>query len=299
MRPYSLIPLLFASALMTGPSAAQMKSAEKDALAQSLEATYNTWAKAVREKNAEIWQSVTASYTKMIIRNTVVSQKLKFPDAFFATPMKPPAIDNLIFLGAQAAGMTAQAVYFGRVDFQIEEQAAEIPENILVLRFIKEAEQWKFDTTRVMSLAGMGDLEKDIRAGNYEFLKDEAFTPPGIVPKTPKACAKPERIAHLQLMSIGYETEVIINGNSRHFVANNTTSELILGGLKNGSNAITFRTRAAPRAAGEEAPKKEFGIRIVTVDDHAMKDPVEVFQYQPEEGKPAPSSFKAYIRGQR
>jgi len=292
---YLLISLL--SVALSGPLIAELKSADRDELATTLEKVYLKWRKAIQEKDAKAWLATTARYTKVSIRNTVVSQKLKFPDAFFDSPIKPPKIDNLTFLGAKAAGQTAQAVFYGKIDFELEDQEDELPNGLLVLRFIKEGSAWKFDTTRMMGFAGMEDLETQIKAGDYSFLEDEAFSPPGMVPNVPKECRYPDKIAHLQLLSIGYDTEVVINGNSTHFVSNNKVSELIIGGLNGGANQLRFRTRPSPRLAGEEAPEREFGIRVVTVDDHAMRDPVEVFKYEPEEGKPAPASFKAFIRG--
>lgn len=293
----AVISVIFTAFASQAP--ADMQSAERDDLAKSLEATYLKWRTAVLEKDIETWHGVTASYTKMNIRNTIVSQRLNFPDAFFKTPLSPPAIENLTFLGANAAGQTAQAVYFGKVDFELTDEDVEVPETLLVLRFIKEGADWKFDTTRMMGLAGMDDLEKQIRSGDYSFLNDEAFTPPGNVPPVPQPCKRPDKIAHLQLLSIGYDTEVTINGGSRHFVSNNKANQLIIGGLSGGSNEIKFRTRPSPRMSGDEEVPREFGIRIVTVDDQGIKDPVEVFKYEPEEGKPAPASFKAYVRGRQ
>ncbi len=285
----SLAPVFAFATILAVPNVGKASD-----LREPLEGLYKRWRTAILKKDATEWFKVTSNYSKRIIRNTIVSQKRKFPDALFDAPVRPPSIDGLKFLGAQAVGRTAQAVYYGKVSFSLAEESSDLPPNLLVLRFIKDGAEWKFDTTRMVALASVPEIRKDIEKGDYSFLEDEAFSPPGTVAPLPRECPRPERIAHLQVVSVGYETAITINGQSRHMIADTASSELIIGGLRAGLNQLQIRTRPAMKIAGQEQPPKRFEIRIFTVDDKASQKPVEVFSYKPKE---VPSSYQAHVRG--
>ncbi len=298
---YSRTFLLFSlvSLVSTSPVKADDEAPADDPLRSELEGIYAEWKQAVTDRDAAHWEKVTAAYTRMNIRNTIVSQKLAFPDALFESPVRPPALEGLKFLDARAVKRTAQAIYFGRINFGLEPAMepgtapTAIPENLLVLRFIRE-DTWKFDTTRLLSLEGADEVKKQIADGDYSFLEDETFTPPGEVPAVPRPCAVPERIGHLQVVALGYETEITINNGSKHLIADTASAELIIGGLKSGPNRIVIRTRPIPSIAGEEEIEKEFQLRILSLDDHAQKEPIEVFKYTPTT---VPPLYEAHVRG--
>ncbi len=297
-RSRTLPLLLLLSLGFHAPARADEKEPAADDLRAELEGVYQSWKEAVTTRDPKTWEAVTAAYTRMNIRNTIVSQKLAFPDALFDSPVRPPSLEGLKFLDARAVGPTAQAVYFGKIDFGLKPALAdagpeEIPENLLVLRFIRE-DKWKFDTTRLLSLEGADDVKAQIAAGDYSFLDDETLTPPGEVPPIPKACAVPERIGHLHVVSIGYETKITINRGSTHLIADTAAGELIIGGLKNGPNHIAIETRALPTVAGEEALEKNFEVRILSLDDRAQKEPSEIFKYKPAK---VPPRYEAQARG--
>lgn len=295
-RPFLLLALIALGSPV--PARAADEAPADDTLRPELEGVYQTWKEAVTARDPKTWERVTAAYTRMNIRNTIVSQKLTFPDALFDSPVRPPLLEGLKFLDARAVKRTAQAVYFGKIDFGLKPSLAdagpeEIPENLLVLRFILE-DKWKFDTTRLLSLEGADDVKRQIADGDYSFLDDESFTPPGEVPPVPKPCPLPERIGHLQVVAIGYESEITINRGSTHIIADTAANELIIGGLKNGSNHIVINTRPLPTVAGEEALRKEFEVRILGLDDRGQKKPIEIFKYKPETVTP---HYEAYVRG--
>ena len=158
-----------------------------DGLRGEFEKIYTTWRTAILEKDAQTWAKVTSTLAKRTIRNTIVSQRREFPKAFFESPVRPPSIKGLTFLGADAVGVTAQAVYHGKIDFGLTKQGeVDLPSNMLVLLFIKEGTDWKFDRTRMVNLGGLPDVKRSIEKGDYSFLKEDRFTPPGVTPPLPK-----------------------------------------------------------------------------------------------------------------
>src|SRR6476659_5601360 len=132
-------------------SAIALRAADSE-VRQELEHTYSAWRSALAARDLQGWARVTASYRQMATRNLIVSQKQLFPDALFNLPMRPPETATLRYLGTKVVGNTAHVAYFGKVDLGLVDPA-EIPDNVLILKFIKEATGWKFDTSRLLNLS--------------------------------------------------------------------------------------------------------------------------------------------------
>ena len=290
----ALLSCLF-STLVSAEEAAPNKA--NDELGEELESIYLRWRKAIETKDIKEWVASSTRYSRVNIRNAIVSRKMKFPDAFFENPMRPPALEKLKHIHSIAVGDTAQSVYFGRVDFQLTPGDFNIPNSLFVLRFLKEADGWRFDSTQLMSMANMPDLEKKIIGGDYSFLDDDIFIPPGVAPKVPEQCPIPQVAGHFELVSIGYETSFSVNGYPQPSIANNGGSHIILGGLKSGFNKIEVSTRKIAPPVMEDGTRADslLEIRIFALRGNIDDEVSELlYEFKPKTVKP---KFMVQIRG--
>ncbi|MEM0895617.1 MAG: hypothetical protein AAGJ79_01935 [Verrucomicrobiota bacterium] len=273
------------------------ESQANDTLGKELETIYLAWKDSIETGNVEKWVANSTRFSRRSIRNAIVSRKMDFPEAFFENPIRPPSLIGLKFIHALAVGETAQAVYFGRADFQLSDSSADVPNSLLVLRFLKETDGWKFDSTQLLSLAGMTDLEAKIRAGDYAFLDDDLFIPPGQGPEIPELCPIPEVAGHFDLVSIGYETTVYVNDFAQPSIANNGGSHILLGGLKRGFNKIVIRSKEVPPPVAEDGTRPEslleFNIYAIR-DSGGTQKSERLFRYAPDK---VTGNFMMQIRG--
>jgi len=272
---------------MTSASA-DVKPTEEE-LEKTLVATYTAWRNAMLKGDYATWAKHTSSYRRVITRNNIVSQKLRFPNALFEVPMKPAAIDGMKPIQARALGVTSQLVYYGRIDVGVDPpEGQEIPESLLILKFIKEDTQWKFNTLSLLNLSGAKEITDKIKAKDYSFLDKGNFVPPGWVPPTPKECPVPDYVAQIQITSFGYHTEVIINGVSSHRVSDNATSALIIGGLKASPNKVTVTSTpiGKPKGDAEDIPDK-VEVSVFAVPNEAGAKPHKSWSYKPAKVPPA------------
>jgi hypothetical protein len=255
-------------------------------LRRDLERAYSQWRGAIAAHDLTGWKNATAGYRQAVTRNMIVSQKQPFPEALFTLPLRPPETNTLKLVKTAAKGATANLIYFGKVDLGISE-ASEIPENLLVLKFIKDQDKWKFDTTRVINLAGAPDIRAELKnSGNSGFLNETELVPTGVVPTTPPPCQMRDHIGVLEITSIGYSTDAKVNGFEVGNVTDNVEQHLIIGGLKSGDNALFLSVKPTPIPEGE---KREIEISAVVLTGDESKPSFRVFAWKPE-ATPQPSS---------
>jgi hypothetical protein len=278
-RQFPLVPCLLLAAI--SPLAAEPEVPQKPLQATLIE-TYQGWRTSMIEADYQAWQKYTANYRRAVTRNNIVSQKLKFPQALFAVPMKPPSIDGLDPIQARAVGPTGQLVYYGQIDIGLElPEGAVLPDNLLILKFIKDGSQWRFNTLSMLNLKGAAGIEKQIASKDYSFLNSGNFVPPGYVPLVPKECPVPAYVGQIQITSFGYDTEVTINGVSSHKVSDTATSELVIGGLKTSPNSVAITSRPIqPKDSDDPADA-----------DIPKKLEITVFAVPSKEGSPAHKSW--------
>jgi hypothetical protein len=217
----------------------------------------------MNEGDTKLWQQTTAQYRQIGMRNIIVSQKKKWPDALFEALVSPPDVSAMTLARATENRATAQLVYYGKADFGIGIEPEEIPDGLLLLMFVKEKSGWKFNTSRFMSLAESEDIAKRAKGGDFSFLDAPELQPPGNVPPLPKLCPIPELVGYVEIVSFGYETQLTVNSRSEHTVIDNVQSGLIIGGLKVGVNPIKVEVRplpVAPDAPGGGKRHFEFSI---------------------------------------
>ncbi len=269
----------------------QALHAEDTDLRRELEHTYSLWRNAIAAHDISGWQRSTASYRQALTRNLIVSQKQPFPDALFAIPMRPPETSTLRMVKVAAKGATAHLMFFGKVDLGITE-ASEVPENLLILKFIKDKEAWKFDTTRVVNLSGAPEIRAELKNNaSSPYLNEPELNPTGVVPPTPAPCTIPDRIGVLQIASVGYETRAIVNGFEVATVTDNLEQHLVIGGLKDGENPLKLQFKAT--ALPEDVPRQlQINALVLTGDE--SKPTIRVYTWKPE-GNTTPETLDQII----
>jgi hypothetical protein len=277
--PMNPLRLLVLAALIIGAGTSTLLGQDPE-LRRTLERAYGGWKQALIAQDLTRWQQHTAAHRQMATRNLIVSQKQEFPHALFAIPVRPPEIATLRFLGLAEKGNTANLAYFGKVDLGLVDPA-EVPESLLVLKFVRESTGWKFDTTMVFNLAGAPpSIQATLKnGGQANFLSEPAFAPTGDVPPVPKACPAPDRIGVLQIASFGYATRATVNGFEVAVVQDNAEEHLVIGGLKNGDNPMVVETRQVPIPEGAER-SLEINAMILTGDQ--KRPTIEVFSWKPD-----------------
>jgi hypothetical protein len=265
--------------------------ADDATLRRELDRAYSSWRDALVTRSFSGWQQATAASRQVITRNLIVSQQQPCPSALFALPMKPPETTTLRFVKVQAEGDTAHLVYFGKVDIGIADPA-EIPDNVLLLKFIKETTGWKFDTTRLINLAPVPEVRAALgNGGSSAFLNEPEFLPTGKIPSVPKACPVPDRIGVLQVASFGYQTQAQVNGFEVASVENNAEEHIIIGGLRDGENPLTLSVKTLPIPPGDE---RSLEVNAIVLTGKQERPTITVFSWKPE-SKTVPEEVKLLI----
>ena len=285
-----LVSILLVLAIIGPALKAQEPRSSK--VTETLKAVFGDWTKAMKEKDLSLWQKSTAKFRQIGMRNMIVSQKNKWPEALFEGPVKPPNLSSMKMAKTMINGSTAQLVYFGKADFGISEDV-KAPEGLLFLMFIKENNDWKFSTSRFMNLSNAEEISTSAQSGDFNFLDSPQFKPPGKVPPIPKLCPLPEMVGYLEIVSIGYETKVNVAERSKHMVINNVHKGLIIGGLKKGINPIFIETRPLNKKKGQES-KTHFEINVYRETDQERKPLKLIYGSGP---KKDPGNFRIIVRG--
>ncbi len=268
-------------------------SADETTLRRDLEKAFSEWRSAIATHNLAGWQQTTASSRQLLTRNLIVSQKQPFPQALFEFPLHAPETSTLRFIKAEEKGATANLIYFGKADLGIPDPG-EIPEMLVMLKFINESGRWKFDTVKLINLTSAPEILATLKNGNANAaLNMPEFSPSGIVPPTPKACPVPDHTAALQITSLGYATSATVNGFAMPVVRDAAEQHLIIGGLKDGENNLTLEIKPTPVAEGSA---RHFEVNAIVITGDAKKPSIRVFNWKPE-GETAPefSEKKIYV----
>jgi len=254
------------------------------ALRATLERAYENWRDAVIRKDARAWAAAITRYRQSVIRNSIVSERRSFPEDVFSNDLRPPALNGLRLLEAQAVRDTAHLVFFGRIDLGQDPEL--VKEDILKLKFLRDNGQWKFDSNRITSLKNAPDVLKTLREGGHpDFLDLPEYTPPGKAPPVPPLCRVPDYKAGYKLQSFGYATVISMNGFDYDVVQDGVAQEIIIGGLVNGHNEITLKITSVPVPKGAKATLE---LRLYRLSQDPSQPGREVLRWKaPESGAPA------------
>ncbi|MEM7146287.1 MAG: hypothetical protein AAF591_14205 [Verrucomicrobiota bacterium] len=278
-----LIPITAATAAFFALSSLLAADDLKNSLRQDLERVYGRWRSSILTQNFERWRETTASYRQVITRNAILSRKQPFPASIFQLPIAPPALEGLQLLKFDIKNKTAVAVYYGPVDFNIE--VDDIPNNLIILRFVYEDGEWRYDNSRYINLAGAEHIREEIANNELDFLDEEDFAPLDAVPPTGQLCPEPAFAAHLHLVSVGYRTTAQINDFYEIEVAQNGGTDIITGGLAAGDNTLKLQVERLELPPEAEKDRR-FSLSIYALRREMNKAPVRVFHLAPDADPP-------------
>jgi hypothetical protein len=253
------------------------------ALGPYLQNVYLHWRDAVVRKDLAKWQTMTARHRQVSIRNRIYSERRNVAEALFDLPAAPPDVTKLKRLDVKVKGATANVVYFGAVDFEV---GVEPPDNILILSFVKEGPQWKYDTADFVNLAALPEIRTDLAAGKLDHLKQPEFQPGGAVPPPRVELRGPVKyIAKTYVFCPGREVKVQVNKISSHLYQNTKESEIVIGGARDGRNEVQYAIKTLPGGQGNEP----MTVRVYLLSQVQGVNPIKIFEYQVAEGgKPEP-----------
>lgn len=276
MKPTLPCLLAFLALLLAAP----LCPAQDDALRPRLESAYARWRTAVEAQDARAWAASITMYRQVTTRNLIVSQGLPFPKAVFDTALNPAETKGLRFLEADAVGDTAHLLYFGKVN--IGGDPEQIPENLLMLKFFRENDIWKFDSNKLIQLRTQPEIKAQLMEGGApDFLDRPEFTPPGKPPATPAVCTVPEHISGCTLQALGFEADLRINGYD-YFAEDRSLKFFVIGGIKNGSNELSLTLKPADVPDDAERVAQ---VDIFVQPDKAGQKGVRVFHYENKDPK--------------
>jgi len=250
------------------------------ALRTTLEQAYQRWRNAMIQQDAAGWAAAITRYRQTMIRNEIVSDKKAFPAEVFAAQLQPPPLTGLRLLEAQAVGVTAHLVYFGKVDMGQDTEL--LKDNLLKLRFYQEAGVWKYDSNRIVSLDSVPEIRSEILAGRRpEFLDSPEYTPPGTMPPVPPLCRVPDYRGGFKLQSFGYETTLIADGCDHAPVQDSLDQRILIGGLVKGHNEVKLKIRPGRVPDGE---KPILQLRVYLLSKDSSQPGREVLRWQAPAG---------------
>ena len=264
---------------------AQAQGDDTAALRGTLDKIYTEWRSALLARNVVAWRTCTTAYRQVYTRNLIISQKHRYPDAVFDLPVTPPDVRKLKLLEVEAVGETAHLIYFGKIDLGLGDEASGIPDNLLVLKYFKEKDGWKFDSTKFINLADTPEMRESCQRGNPEFLKHPPFNPPGKAPAVPKLCKEPEKVAALRIQAFGYEVLATVNGYDGTPIVDTAEQQLIIGGLSRGENAVQLQVKAIPVPEGED---RYLEVEAVLLTGDEKNPTTRVFDWIPKEATVPP-----------
>lgn len=212
----------------------------------SLAANYLRWADAMRRGDADAWARETSPLRQRELRNEVVSRGETFPAALFRADLAPPSLDGLRLIATRSSAVACHLFYLGKVDFGLE--VDDIPDGLLLLRFLHEDEQWRFNSLSYYPLAAEPELTAALRAGRLDVLRGPEFAPPEQLPAVvAEVDGPPELIAQLYLRSPFHRVQLRVNGVDHTYeVSGATGAEPVIGGLRRGANTVMFGIEELP-----------------------------------------------------
>jgi hypothetical protein len=248
------------------------------ALQKSLENVYVFWRNAMIKKDFPAWQKVTAAHRQQTVKNRLNSERRVFPKAIFEVPTSPPALTGLQVVQVKRNARTAKCIYYGKIDFGV---GGEPTDNLLVVDFVQEASGWKFDVAEFVNLGALPDVRTELAKGDLSYIeKTKEFSPTGVVPPVPMAIPIAKYIAKVYVFCPGRAVDVTVNKSSKHSFGNAKDAQLIMGGVRDGVNEVSYSVKGVPGGKGNEA----LAIRVYVFSQVDGVKPIKAFEYQVLEG---------------
>lgn len=250
------------------------------AISQKLEISYARYRQALTQQDTANWLKHTSRYRQMWLRNQVVSQGLPWPRTVMDLAIKPPPIAGLKIIDATESGDAARLTYFGRVDFGIPGESA--PENALIVWFLKDQGEWRYNTIQYANLNNDPDLKTRAAKGDLTFLSLEEFQIDPKYPVIPKPCEEPYHVARYRVTADGCKATINLNGLSEEIFSHATADRIIIGGLRKGPNKITIAMIPHP---GSDPAKSILQVEVLIPSGNPAAPETSVYKWKHTPGK--------------
>ncbi len=267
--------LLCAFILAVLPATAQQPV--DSALEPQLERIYANWKTAMLKRDLASWGKLTARSRQMMVRNLIVSQKREWPRSLFALAILPPELQNISLAGTQQLGDQARLVYHGRIDFGIDDPRTP-PAAVMVVDFVREAAEWKFFGSRYYNFRDAPAEAAKVERGDLSFLSQPDMALTGRAPAVPKPCPAPDFSGQVRVASFGYTTHLTLGDHHHSTVSGKSNTEVVIGGLRRGINAMTLRVTPLADVKPED---RSLEVSVYAMTPHLRKPASRVFHFQP------------------
>lgn len=241
---------------------------------QIADLAYNTWRVSHSNGGNEVaWKRNTTESRIRKVHNLVISQRGRFPQDYFRETQQMPILENFVYVGSLAScnGNTLAATYMGRL--QLADGKPQ--DSAFVILLVNEGGKWKIDQTRFFSLEKLPAVKKRLEAKDISVLQEQdGFHPYREIPKVPPYCGQPELIGKIFVDCPGRDVDVKINGVSLHEFYDERRADVISGGLRRGSNTISYTIRDE---AGK--PRPSLAIGLFVMPETPGNTPVCVFDH--------------------
>lgn len=221
---------------------------------------YNTWRVChANGGNLAEWERCTTRSRVRKVRNLIVSQRGRYPQDYFREAQYMPSLDRFNYVGSVAScnGNTLAATYFGKVQFGDGKPS----DTAFVILLVNEDGRWKVDQTRCFDLFRIPEVRKRLLARDTKVLMEQdGFHPYRSIPEIPPACPAPQLIGKIFVDCPGREIDLRINGISAHEFYDERRADVISGGLRRGSNTISYTIRELD---GREHPSMAIGLFVM------------------------------------
>ncbi len=286
LKPLPRLTTALAGLILLGAS----MSGQAQGFRAEMERAYQGFKSSIITKNYPMFERYTASHRVAQTHNMVVSRKDKWPDAMFNIPFQLPEIGALTYLTTLEVGRTANMVYFGKVDFGVLDPGVEIPENILLLCFVQEGNDWKFDRTRFFNLGQEPGIRHLAKTRDLSFLNDPVFRPTGEVPEVPEKIQPPDYVGEMFIASVGYETTIQLGDLHESYVNDGIITDVVIGGLSKAGKDITITVKPVELPDDVE-PRLEIEVWALRPGKPATR----VWMYKPDLSAEVPETHKGKV----
>lgn len=273
-RPWCIV--LLAMIAFVRPAEAQINKV----LGQQLESAYASYRQALTQQDTNGWLKQTSRFRQMWLRNQVVSQGLSWPRAVFNLALKPPSFGGLKIIDASEQGAVARLTYYGKIDFGIPGESA--PDNVLMVWFLKEGADWKYNTIQYANLNNDPELKVRIANGDRTFLQQDEFRMDPVYPPIPKPCEAPYHVARMRVVAVGCKATITMNGGNEEIFNQANATRVIIGGLRKGPNKISI---TATPTTGTDPAKARLEVEVVIPTGNPARPETSVFKWALEPGK--------------
>jgi hypothetical protein len=274
VHSFSMKRLILLLGLLSLALPARAQAMTDTQLVVHLQQTYNSWRSAMIRKDAATWKRLTSNARQVNVRNRIWSERRRFPDFVFASPVAPPDISKLKAMRVRVKGRTAKAIFFGKVDFGVGGQPTD---NVFAVSYVKEATGWKYHEGEFVKLDGIPEVRKQLVGGDLKFFDSPDFHPDGVVPTAPLAIRGPVKyIAKTYVFCPGREVKLLVNKQSSHLFQNTKRSDVVIGGAVDGLNEMQYSIKDIP--GGD--PNAPITLRTYLMSEVPGTLPINVMQYE-------------------